>query len=143
MSNEKTFILHPTIQVSVDEQCPDIQEQNNLANSARTTLTVKFNPMIGEKQQVILKLFSTNEKSDEVFTLDAPLREYDTDTVKFSVQNIPSGIYLVTSQVDGVENLLDMNQVVNRVMIQARSRSFDEKDEHGTIVPQRTMSLTE
>lgn len=135
MSNEKTFILHPTIQVSVDEQSPDIQEQNNLGNYARTTLTVKYNPIIGKQQQVILKLFSTNKKSDEVFVLDAPLREYDTDTIKFSVQNIPSGMYLVKSQVDGVENLLDINQV----MIQDRSLPSDKKDEHDMIAPRNTM----
>lgn len=138
MSNEKTFILHPTIQVSVDEQSPDIQKQNNLAN-ADTTLTVKYNPMIGQKQQVILKLFSTNEKADG-FVLDAPVREYDTDTIKFSVQNIPSGMYLVKSQVDGVETLLVMNQVEHQVMIQARSQAFDDEDEQSTITPQGTMT---
>ncbi|RUT01461.1 hypothetical protein DSM106972_065580 [Dulcicalothrix desertica PCC 7102] len=37
VSNEKTFILHPTIQVSVDEPTPDIQEQNNSASSTGAT----------------------------------------------------------------------------------------------------------
>lgn len=141
VSNEKIFALHPTIQVCVDEQSFDSQEQNSPANAVETTLSVQFNPIIGEKQQVILKLFSTKEQPGEVFILDAPSREYDADTVKFSVQNIPSGIYLVKCQVDGVENLLDMHQVENRVMIQARSLSFDNGDERSTIAPQGTMDL--
>jgi hypothetical protein len=138
VSNEKVFDLHPTIQVFIDEQSSDIPEHNNPANSTETILTVKFNLIIGEKQQVIVKLLSTNEKSDEVFTLDALFREHDTDTVKFSVQNIPSGIYWVKSQVDGIENI-DMEQVENRVMIQALSLPSEEKDEHEPIEPQNTM----
>ncbi len=142
LSNEQTFVLHPTIQVSVDEQSPEILGQNNLANYAGTTLTVKYNPMIGEQQQVVLQLFSTDEKSDEIFTINTPFRENDTDTIKFLVQNVPSGIYRVKSQVDGVESFLAMNQVENRVMIQDRSLSFDS-DERSTIASQEIMDLVE
>ena len=140
VSNERIFALHPTIQVSVDEQSFDSQEQNSPANAVETTLSVQFNPIIGEKQQVILKLFSTKEQPGEVFILDAPSRKYDTDTVKFSVQNIPSGIYLVKCQVDGIENLLDMHQVEKQVMIQDRL-SFVDGDERSTIAPPGTIDL--
>jgi hypothetical protein len=142
VSNEKVFALHPTIQVSIDDHSSEIQERNNSANSTETILTVKFNLMIAEKQQVILKLFSTTEKFDKVFILDAPFREYDTDTVKFSIQNIPSGMYLVKSQVDGIENI-DMKQAENRVMIQSQSLPSEQEDEQEPIAPQNTMDLVE
>jgi hypothetical protein len=138
VSNEKVFALHPTMQVFIEDHSSDLQEQNNPVNSAETILTAKFNLMIGAKQQVILKLFSTTEKSDEVFTLDTPPGEDDTDTVKFSVQNIPSGIYLVKSQVDGIENI-DIEKIENRVIIQAQSVPSEEKDEYELIEPQNTM----
>lgn len=121
ISNEQTFVLHPTIQVSVEGQSSDIQGQNNSENSEGTILSVRFKPAIGEKQQVLLKLFSTNANSDEVFTLDAPSRVSDVDTVKFLAKNIPSGTYLVRSQVDGIGNLSDRDHVENRVTIQTQS----------------------
>jgi hypothetical protein len=136
ISNEKRFILHPTIQVTVDAQSSDIQEQNNAENSEGTTLTVQFNPTIGEKQQVLLKLFSTDRKSDEVSMFDAPSRDSDVDTVKFLVRNIPSGNYLIRSQVDGVENLLEMEQVENQVMIQAQSLFSGSEEESSSIESQ-------
>ncbi len=143
VSNEKAFILHPTIRVFFEEKSSDIQEQNSPEDSEETTLTVQFSPSIGERQQVLLKLFLTNEKSDEVFTFDAPSRDSDVDTVKFLVQNIPSGNYLIKSQVDGVENLLDIDQVENRIMIQTQSLSSSSGDEEFSSMESQTLLQTD
>jgi hypothetical protein len=134
VSNEKAFILHPIIQVTVEGQSSDVQEQNNLEDSEETTLTVQFSPTIGEEQQIILKLSSTNEKTEEVFTFDAPSRNSDVDIVKFLVHNIPSGNYLVKAQVDGVENLLDMNNSKNQVVIQTQYLPPNNEDEGSSIL---------
>ena len=65
-SNERTFVLQPTITASCKSQRCLSQGQNGQTEPERTILSVEFNPQIGQQQQVIFKLTSANRNYDEV-----------------------------------------------------------------------------
>ncbi|PSB29994.1 Pvc16 family protein [Chlorogloea sp. CCALA 695] len=114
VSNDKTFVLHPTIKVSVQKQ-----GFNNLDNSEGTALTVQFNPKICPQQQVIFRLTSTNEINKEVYTFNAPFRNADNEAIELFIADVPAGSYLVQSEIDGVESA-DMNPTENIIVLKAK-----------------------
>ncbi|MDZ8221796.1 DUF4255 domain-containing protein [Nostoc sp. ChiVER01] len=114
VSNDKTFVLHPTTKVSVQKQ-----GFNNQDDSEGTILTVQFNPKVGQQQQVIFRLISTNENNKEVYIFNAPSRNVDDDKIHILITNIPAGSYLVKSDIDGVESYADMNQAENIVALKS------------------------
>lgn len=124
-SNERTFVLQPTITASCKSQRCISQEQNGQTEPERPILSVEFNPTIGQQQQVIFKLTSANGKYDEVYTFEAPLRECDTDTIEIPIDNVPASKYYVQAQVDGAESLTEMNQIDNAIYVRERSEQCD------------------
>jgi Pvc16 N-terminal domain len=121
VSNDQTFVLHPTIKVSVQKQRSTIQEQLSQGDSEGTTLIVQFNPKVGPQQQVTFRLTSTNELNKEVYTFKAPSRDADDDEVRILIANVPAGTYLVQSEVDRIESCVGMNQTENIINLKARS----------------------
>lgn len=119
VSNDKTFVLHPTTKVSVQKQGFNNQEKLNQNDSKGTILTVQFNPKVGQQQQVIFRLTSTNENNKEVYTFNAPSRNVDDDKIQVLIANISAGSYLVKSEIDGAESIYDMNKTENIVALKA------------------------
>lgn len=117
VSNDKTFVLHPTIKVSVQKKGFNTQEKLSQVNSEETNLTVQFNPKVGQQQQVMLKLTSTNESNKEVYTFKAPSRNIDEDEMQILIANVPAGSYLVQSEVDGFESYAPRDQNQNIINI--------------------------
>jgi Pvc16 N-terminal domain len=116
VSNDRTFVLHPTIKVSVQKQ-----GSRDRDNSEATALTVQFSPKVGQQQQVIFRLTSTNGNDREVYTFHAPSRNVDEDTIQLLVTNVPAGSYLVQSEVDGIESFADIGQGDNNVVLKAKT----------------------
>jgi Pvc16 N-terminal domain len=121
VSNDKTFVLHPTIKVFVQKKSFNIQEKLSQGDSEGTDLTVQFNPKVGQQQQVILKLTSTTESNKEVYTFKVPSRNVDENEIKVLITNVPAGSYWVQSEVDGIESCTDMNQIKNIIVLKAKS----------------------
>lgn len=124
-SNERTFVLHPTIVASCKSQNRITQEPNDRTELERTILSVEFKPNIGQQQQVTFKLTSANGNYDEVYTFEAPPRESDTDTIHIPIDNVPASNYWVQAQVDGSESLTEMNQTDNVIHVMERAKSSD------------------
>ncbi len=124
-SNERTFVLHPTITASCKSRGCISQQQNGQIEPERTILSVEFNPTIGQQQQVSFKLTSANGNYDEVYTFEAPLRESDTDVLQIPIDNVPASKYHVQAQVDGAESLAEMNQTDNAIYVGKCSEPCD------------------
>lgn len=124
-SNKQSFVLHPTIVVSFCEVKAGVaQQQSDRSQSEEKILHVEFNPKIGQQQQVIFKLTSANG-SDEIYTFEAPPRESDTDIIQIPIDNVPASKYYVQVQVDGVENLSEMNEIDNAIHVVEHSKPGD------------------
>ncbi len=119
VSNDKSFVLHPTIKVSLQKQ-----GFTNQDDSVETVLTIQFNPKVGQHQQVIFRLISTNENNKEVYTFNAPSRNIDDDEIQILIANVPPGSYLVRSQIDGIESCADKSQTENIVNLKAISSKY-------------------
>lgn len=124
-SNERTFVLHPTITASCKSQGCISQQQNGQTEPEKTILSVEFKPNIGQQQQVSFKLTSANRNYDEVYTFEAPPRESDTDTIQIPIDNVPASKYYIQAQVDGAESLTEMNQTNNAIDVVERSELRD------------------
>ncbi|PZD70855.1 hypothetical protein C1752_08849 [Acaryochloris thomasi RCC1774] len=136
-SNAATFILRPRITASAKIPNSDSQQQ-----SEETTIAVQFTPKISPQQQVYLKLISVDEYSDKVYQIRTPPGDLETDTVEISVNDIPSGPYLVQAQVDGAESLLDVDQSKNRVIIQTQNLASSNEDEEMNGMEHQVTALT-
>jgi Pvc16 N-terminal domain len=119
VSNDKIFVLHPTIKVSVQKKSFNTQEKLSQGDSEGINLMVQFNPKVGQQQQVIFKLTSTNESNKEVYTFEAPSRNIDEDEMQILITNVPVGSYLVQSEVDGFESYAVRDQNENIINIKA------------------------
>lgn len=100
-SNVAAFLLHPGI---------------ILPASAHAKVAVSFNPKVGKAQRVKLLLGETPVPAGRVargYVLDAPANNgipvsgADTDTITFLLTDIAAGNYLVRTQVDGAESILE------------------------------------
>jgi hypothetical protein len=121
MSNEKTFVLHPTIKVSVQKQGFNNQEKSSQDKSEGAKLTVKFSPKVGQQQQVIFRLTSTNENDREIYTFKAPTRNVDDEEIQVLITNVPAGSYLVRAEIDSVESLTNMNHAESIINLKVHS----------------------
>ncbi len=102
-SNVLAFLLRPEIKGAV--------------TATATRITVKLDPLVTPEQngRVLLnELAPPADRPARAFSFFAPAAngidigagETETDTIKFSHQNVPAGSYLVRVQVDGAESVL-------------------------------------
>jgi Pvc16 N-terminal domain len=127
-SNERTFMLRPTIVTSYEVREDTSQGQGDRSESKQNekiTVRVKFDPKVGQEQQVVLKLTSPDEKHGEVYTFDASSRDSNTDVIHFSIDNVLAGKYHIQAQVDGAESVSGKNQAGNIIQVMERSEPLD------------------
>jgi Pvc16 N-terminal domain len=113
MSNEKTFVLYPTISISSVNQDFTDPDQDSQEKTKVTTLTAQFNPRIGQQQKVIFKLIPTNGSSGENLTFEALPRDSDVNEITIAIGHVPAGTYLLHATVDGAESQTSLNQTKN------------------------------
>jgi hypothetical protein len=132
-SNERAFVLHPMMITSYESQdclspekntehCPEGSpeqdtEKDSQAESKEESreaiLTAQFNPIIGQQQQVIFKLFPTDDQSSEGYSFEASPRDTDVNEIQIVIRNVPAGTYSIQAQVDGAESSTGKNQAKN------------------------------
>ncbi len=103
-SNIAAFVLHPTITTVTVAQ---IQASEDNLRTAE--ITVKFNPIVGKQQQLVLLLDEVSNNAGETYSFAVLPRTDDTDSITIPVKNIKAGTYFIRVQVDGAESPLNKN----------------------------------
>lgn len=91
-SNALPLLLRPSATVPSDP----------LLAPTATTVTLEFAPEVGERQRVRLVLFSGATS----FAFDAPGRDAATDTIAFTIADVPPGTYIYRVSVDGADSVV-------------------------------------
>lgn len=91
-SNALPLLIRPSAEVPADP----------LLAPTATTVTLQFSPEVGERQRVRLVLFGGGTS----YAFDAPGRDAATDTIEFTISDVPSGTYVYRVSVDGADSLV-------------------------------------
>ncbi|HEV2805955.1 MAG TPA: DUF4255 domain-containing protein [Chthoniobacterales bacterium] len=108
-SNVSAFVLHPTL-VS-----PAFPATATFTVSGPKDFILTFNPKVSRSQRVTLLLSEKSASPVSAFSIGAPPENgiaaglTETDSIKFSLDGVPSGDYFVRLQVDGAESALTMS----------------------------------
>jgi len=93
-SNVEAFVFHPTITpVSVTS----------------TQVILQVNPMVGEKQRVVLLLNENTAIAPEAYTFVDEPRLADTNSIEITISDVKAADYFIRLRVDGAESLLEMD----------------------------------
>ena len=71
-------------------------------------MTVQVNPIVGKDQRVVLLLNLVSNDLSTTYTFLASARSADSNSITISIQNVPTGDYLVRIRVDDAESALDV-----------------------------------
>jgi len=93
-SNVMAFVLRPTL---------------TAVSATSTGVTVQVAPGIGQTQRVVLLLNAPTGATPAAYTLVAPSRTTDTNTLTIPISGVQAGAYLVRIQVDGAESPLTVD----------------------------------
>jgi hypothetical protein len=103
-SSAAAFILRPLIEdLRVENLEGDADEPRD------ADLVVTVNPVIGMQQKVVLMLNRQTLQEPTAYSFASEVREADSPEVRFRLQGIRVGTYLVRVQVDGAESLLEVD----------------------------------
>lgn len=103
-SSAAAFILRPLIEdLRVENPEGDADEPRD------ADLVVTVNPVIGMQQRVVLMLNRQTLQEPTAYSFASEVREADSPEVRFHLQGIRAGTYLVRVQVDGAESLLEVD----------------------------------
>lgn len=102
-SNAVAFVLRPTI---TDVTVSNIEDSGNEMRSVE--VTVQVNLPIGKTQRTIVLLNEQSITNPVAYSFIAPAREFDTNSIVFTLDDVKAGSYLVRLQVDGAESLLNV-----------------------------------
>ncbi len=115
-SNIFPFVLIPKI---ITVQISSIKNIENRDDDSRLVdIIISTNPFIGKGQQLILLLNEISIDNPQEYKFKIPSRQEDTQTIPFTIPEIKTGDYLVRSQVDDVESLLDVDNQPNSASYQ-------------------------
>ncbi|TME11273.1 MAG: DUF4255 domain-containing protein [Chloroflexi bacterium] len=98
-SNIAAFVLRPTINKSGGVY---------QITATATAVTVQVNPIVGKDQRVVLLLNLVSNDLSTTYTFLASARSADSNSITISIQNVPTGDYLVRIRVDDAESALDV-----------------------------------
>jgi hypothetical protein len=96
-SNVATFVLRPHFAVAP------------IVRAGGPALQLTFDLPVGQTQRVLLVLNSVPGAPQKVFQFVEPLRNANPAIVVFEIPDVDAGRYLVTVQVDGAANVLDLD----------------------------------
>jgi hypothetical protein len=110
-SNVAAIVLRPVIiRKAEDPASPEVIEHEieyiSGSDPEPPRLRVKVTPEVGTRQRVLLLLNRIAPEPGRAYSVAAPSRDTDTNTLEFDVSDVEPGTYLVRIQVDGAESLL-------------------------------------
>jgi hypothetical protein len=114
-SNRTAFLLRPKIRPAGTGYDIVLSDKTGTGNAPRgATVTIKLDPAVGKKQDVVLMLNQTDALAGELpraFSFARPPRvaadPETTNELVFPIAGVQRGKYLVRVQVDGAQSLLD------------------------------------
>ena len=107
-SNVLPFILLPTIETV---QVSSVESTERNSRSALISILVK--PTIGKTQTVVVLLNEISSLNPAEYFFEIPPRPEDTNQITTNISEIKPGNYLVRISVDGLENLLTVDNDSN------------------------------
>lgn len=103
-SNVEAFVLRPEIKLV------EISEMADSKGTVSGEVKVLVDPLVGKSQRAVLLLNELSNDSPASYTLVAPPRDGDAETITIPFTGVRPGDYLVRLQVDGAESLLKVDE---------------------------------